>query len=101
MVEEKPFNHSGLKTADASIINGQGVLHTIIISMNDAAPTAGTITVYDGTAAASGKALFSWTLTTAVFTPFSILLVCPFNDGLYIDFTTTADVNVALTYKGF
>jgi hypothetical protein len=97
-MSKESFRSSGLKVADALVISGQGVLHTIVISCNDAAPTAGTIVVYDDIAE-TGTKLFSWTVTTAVFTPVSVLLDVDFNKGLYIGFTTTADVNVSLQYK--
>lgn len=95
---EQQFNASGLYTADAAVANGPGFLHTIIISPNDAAPTAGSIDVYDNVLA-SGKKLLSWTLTTAVFTPVSVLLDCKFEKGIYVDFGTTADVNVSFSYR--
>lgn len=83
--------------ADAQIISGAGILHTITIAPNDAAPTAGTIDIYDSLTA-SGTKVFSWTLTTAVFSPFTIVLDCILTTGLYIDFTTTGDVNVSGSY---
>ncbi len=95
---EHRFVHSGLKVADALIKTGPGFLHALQFSQNDAAPTAGTIDVYDNTSA-SGTKLFSWTMTTAVFTPFSVILDVPFAIGLYFDFTTTADVNVSASYR--
>jgi len=84
--------------ADLIVAVGPGVLHTVTISEGDAAPTAGTIDIYDGTSAVGTK-LFTWTLTTAVFNPISILLDVKYNIGLFIDFTTTADVSVAVTYR--
>ncbi len=85
-------------TADALIKTGVGLLHSITFSCNDAAPTAGTIDVYDNTTN-SGSKIFSWTLTTAVFSPVTIILDVAFTTGLYIDFTTTADVNAVVSYR--
>ena len=93
-----PYISSGSVTGDTLVCTGAGILHTVTISPNDAAPTAGTIDVRDGVAAAGGTLLFSWTLTTAVFTPFTLVFDVPFTTGLYLDFTTTADVNVVATY---
>jgi hypothetical protein len=93
-----PYLSSGSVTGDTLVCTGSGLLHTITISQNDAAPTAGTIDVRDGVAAAGGTLLWSWTLTTAVFIPFTITFDIPFTTGLYLDFTTTADVNVVATY---
>jgi len=84
--------------SDTLVKSGAGSLHTITFSCNDAAPTAGTIDVYDNTSA-SGTKIFSWTLTTAVFVPVSIVLDVAISNGIYVDFTTTADVNVLLSYR--
>lgn len=95
---EQRFSSSGVITSDTAVKSGLGFVHAITISPNDAAPTAGTIDVYDNTAA-SGTKLFTWTLTTAVFTPFTVILDVSFATGLYVDFTTTADVAVAVSYR--
>jgi hypothetical protein len=87
-----------LKAADALLKTGQGFLHTITFMQGDAAPTAGTIVVYDNTAE-SGTELVNWTLTTAVFYPTTVTLDAKFSTGLYIGFTTTADVNVTVCYQ--
>jgi len=93
-----PYISSGSLVADGLVCTGSGILHTVTISQNDAAPTAGTIDVRDGVAAAGGTLLWSWTLTTAVFIPFTLTFDIPFSTGLYVDFTTTGDVNVVVTY---
>lgn len=95
---EQRFATSGALTSDTTVKSGVGFLHTITISQNDAAPTAGTIDVYDGTSA-TGTKLFTWTLTTAVFTPFTVTLDVAFAIGCYVDFTTTADVAVFVSYR--
>jgi hypothetical protein len=89
---------SGAKTADALIKTGTGYLHTVTISCNDAAPTAGSIIIYDNTAE-SGKILYSETFTTTAFRGFSVHLDVNFDTGLYIGFTTTADINCVLSYR--
>ena len=92
-----PTIGSGVKTADALVRTGAGFLHTLTFSCNDAAPTAGTIIVYDNTAE-SGTVLYSETFTTTVFRGYTVTLDIPFSTGLYIGFTTTADVNVQASY---
>lgn len=87
------------KVADALIKTGYGWLQCILISQNDAAPTAGTISVNDAVSAGTGTPLFTWVLTTAVFTPFQVCPQVPFTTGLYFDFTTTGDVNVTASYR--
>lgn len=99
MVVEHQYTSTGVKTADALIKTGSGFIHTITISQQDAAPTAGTIQIRDATAAGAGTVLFEWNLTTAVFVPFTVILDVTFGTGLYIDFTTTADVNVVGSYR--
>jgi hypothetical protein len=85
-------------TSDGLVKTGTGFLHTITFSQTDAAPTAGSIIVYDNTAE-SGTILFTHTQTTAVFMPVTITLDIPFTTGLYVGFTTTADVSVTISYK--
>lgn len=94
---EQRFSYSGI-TTDTAVKSGSGFLHTVTFSCNDAAPTAGTIDIYDNTAG-SGTKIFSWTLTTAVFNPTTIILDISFSTGLYVDFTTTGDVFVVLSYR--
>lgn len=85
-------------TADQQVKAGPGVLHTITFGQDDAAPTAGTIIVYDSLTE-TGTVLYKHTFTTAVFNPTTITLDCYFGTGLYIGFTTTADVGVTVTYR--
>lgn len=84
-------------TADDLVKTGVGVLHTLTFAQIDAAPTAGTIIVYDNTAE-SGQIIFSSTWTTAIFYPTTVLLDVAFSVGLYIGFTTTADIGVSVSY---
>lgn len=94
---EQRFAYS-LVTSDTAVKSAPGFLHTLTFSCNDAAPTAGTIDVYDNTAA-SGTKIFSWTCTTTAFVPCSVIIDAAFATGLYVDFTTTADVNVTVSYR--
>ena len=97
MKVEQRYAYS-LVAADTAVKSAPGFLHTLTFSCNDAAPTAGTIDVYDNTAA-SGTKIFSWTLTTTPFTPCSVVIDTNFATGLYVAFTTTADVNVTVSYR--
>ena len=85
-------------TADTLVKSGAGFLKTIAFAESDAAPTAGTIIIYDNTAE-SGTILYSETFSTTPFRGYAIELNVPFNTGLYVGFTTTADVGVTLSYK--
>lgn len=91
--------YSGVRYASDQLVkSGAGFLHTLTFSCNDAAPTAGSIIVYDNTAE-SGTILYSETFDTVAFRGYSVTLDVPFSTGLYIGFTTTADVNVTPSYR--
>ncbi len=85
-------------TADTQVKAGAGKLHTLTLSCNDAAPTAGSVIVYDSLTEA-GTQIFNHTFTTTPFAPISIVLDVKFSAGLFIGFTTTADVNVTAAYE--
>jgi hypothetical protein len=87
-----------LVTSDTLIKSGVGFLHSITFSPNDATPTAGTIIVYDNTAE-SGTQIFNWSVATIAFIPFTVILDVSFSVGCYVGFTTTADVNVTVSYR--
>ncbi len=83
--------------ADAAIVTGAGVLHTLIINTQDGTPVAGSFIIYDNTAA-SGRILYQEGNGTGTFRGYSILLDCAFSNGIYVDFFTVTDVQVAVTY---
>jgi hypothetical protein len=85
-------------TADTQIKASAGFLHTVTLSQDDAAPTAGTIVIFDDTAE-SGTQVFEWTLTTTVFMPVSLLFDRTMATGIYAGFTTTADVHVTVCFR--
>lgn len=84
--------------ADSLVKSGPGTIHTVTFSQADAAPTAGSITIYDSLTE-GGQTIFTHTFTTAVFQPTTITLDIPFTIGLYVGFATTADVSVTVTFK--
>lgn len=84
-------------TADNLVNTGVTRLHTATFSCNDAAPTAGSIIFYNNTAE-SGTQIFNHTFTTTPFAPFTVTFDCELATGLYVGFTTTADVNVTITF---
>jgi hypothetical protein len=94
----KTQNLRGINVAaDALVITGKGVIHSLTFSCNDAAPTAGSIIVYDNTAE-SGTILYSETFTTTAFRGYTVTLDRPFETGIYVGFTTTNDVNCVVSY---
>lgn len=94
---EQRFSYTNI-SADTAVKSGAGFLHTLTFAQIDAAPTAGTIIVYDNTAE-SGTVIFSSTWTTAVFFPTTVILDVSFSTGLYVGFTTTADIGVTVSYR--
>lgn len=92
-----PFTYLKV-TADTLIKTGSGTLGSLTFSCNDAAPTAGSIIVFDNTVE-SGTEIFNHTFTTTPFVPFTLPINVDFLTGLYIGFTTTADVNVTVAYR--
>lgn len=87
-----------IATGDALIKTGTGFLHTVTFGQTDAAPTAGSIIFYDNTAE-SGTVIYTHNFTITTFDPTTITLDVPFVTGLYVGFTTTADVTVTISYK--
>lgn len=85
-------------TADTQVSAGSGVLRSITIAQGDALPTAGSIIVYDSLTE-TGTILYSETLVATAFNGYTIHLGLPYGTGLFIGFTTVADVNVTLNHR--
>lgn len=95
---EQRFTGSAVVAADTLVLTGSGYVDSVTFSCNDAAPTAGSIIIYDNTAE-SGTVIFNHTFTTTPFMPFTVQLHRTVGTGIYIGFTTTNDVNVVLAYR--
>lgn len=85
-------------TGDTLVKSGSGFLHTVTIMPTDAAATAGTIVLYDNTAE-SGTIIGTIAIVAAYLVPVTLTFDCSFSTGLYVGFTTTADVNVTVSYR--
>ncbi len=86
-------------TADQLIKTGPGYVRSITC-YSDATATAGTIALRDNTASGAGNILWSFdVLAVAYNTPFTVDLQTPFSIGLYLDFTTTADVKCMVRFR--
>lgn len=87
-------------SADQLYKSGPGTLE-YITCYSDVAATAGTIAVRDSTAAGTGDILYEFTVVAAIgyTTPFTVPLRTRFSTGLYLDFTTTADMFCTLVYR--
>lgn len=91
------FTYRGDITADTQIKASAGVLHSLVCA-SDAAATAGSIVLYDNTAE-SGTVIYRLTLGTGFYPPSTMMFDVEFSTGLYIGFTTTADVNCTVSYR--
>jgi len=95
---EHQYSYQAVATSDTQVKASAGFLHTVTISCNDAAPTAGSLIIYDNTAE-SGTQVFNHTFTTTPFVPFTLTFDAVMTTGIYLGFTTTADVNVSVSYR--
>ena len=71
-----------------------------ITCYSDATATAGTIALRDSAVAGAGNILWSLDVLAADYSkPITVDLQTPFSVGLYLDFTTTADVKCMVRYR--
>lgn len=87
------------KTADASCKASAGFVHTISCAGTDAAATAGDVALRDATSAGSGTIVKQIGFAAAFQQPFTLILDQSFATGIYLDFTTTADVACNVSYR--
>ena len=86
-------------SADQLYKSGPGYVRSITC-YSDATATAGTIALRDNTAAGAGNILWSFDVSAVAYnTPFTFDLQTPFSIGLYLDFTTTADVKCMVRFR--
>lgn len=96
---EQRFSYDGNITADKQIKAAPGFVHQLVCIGTDAAATAGTIILYDNTAE-SGTIIFSWAVQAVAYTqPVVIPLNVSVATGIYLGFTTTADVTCTVSYR--
>ncbi len=94
---EQQFSHSHV-TSDTQVKGSAGFVHSLTFAQTDAAPTAGTIIVYDSLTEAN-TIIYSETFTTDVFRGFTVTLDVIATTGIYVGFTTTADVGCTVSYR--
>lgn len=97
MKTEQRFSFTRV-TADTQIKSGAGFLHALTFACADAAPTAGSIIVYDSLSE-TGTVIYSETFDTTAFRGYTVILDVSFSTGLYVGFTTTADVGCTVSYR--
>tara|TARA_R100001530_G_scaffold13251_3_gene12262 strand:+ start:1155 stop:1745 length:591 start_codon:yes stop_codon:yes gene_type:complete len=98
MKVEGQFSYSAVAVVDTQVKASAGFLHTVTIACNDAAPTAGSLIIYDNTAE-SGTIVFNHTFTTTPFAPLTVTLDMIMGTGIYVGMTTTGDVNFSCSFR--
>lgn len=88
---------ASLVTSDTVVLTGMGAIRQVTFACNDAAPTAGQIDIYDGVSS-SGTKIYSENFTTTPFRAYTVFINREIVNGIFVDFTTTNDVNVVVTY---
>lgn len=84
----KPALTSGLKTADAAILNQSGHLHSLMVIADGT--NAATVVLYDNASAASGTVLAKIIVdATSTFESFTALEGIECANGIYADVTGT------------
>ena len=100
MKVEHQFSYKAGVTADAAVGSaGTRFLHSVTCAGNDAAATAGDMTIRDATAAGAGTVVQTINFQAAYLVPFTIIIDATFATGIYFDFTTTADVMCSAAYR--
>ena len=99
MRTETQMSYCANKTADAQCgASGTRFVHTLTCASNDAAATAGSVALSDATAAGSGNVLVIG--FPAAYVPAATVIIdATFTTGIYLDFTTTADVSCTVSYR--
>lgn len=92
------FFSKAFVSSDTAVKSSSGFVHSITYSPSDAEATAGQINICDSLSLGRGTSTIYY-LTAAYHEPQTIILDQYFSTGIYVDFDTTADVNVSISYK--
>ena len=96
---EGQFTPSGNITSDTQIKASAGYVHNLVCIGTDATATAGTIILYNNTAE-SGTVIVSWAVqASAYLQPVVFPLDVVMSTGIYLGFTTTADITCTVSYR--
>lgn len=99
VVVEERFSYCADKAADAACKSSAGFVHNISCAGTDAAATAGDVALRDATSAGTGTIVKQIAFAAAFQQPFTLTIDSEFATGIYLDFTTTADVACAVSYR--
>lgn len=101
MRTEQQFSYKNVPHADTAVKASAGFIHEVWCVGSDAAPTAGSISFLDSTSAGAGTTILTVPITTTAWLypqkmlPSNIVVTT----GFYVDYTTTADVDCAVSYR--
>ena len=96
---EHYYSYCAALTADGACKASAGFVHTISCAGTDAAATAGSVALRDATAAGAGTVVQTIGFAAAFQQPFTLIIDSAFSTGIYLDFTTTADVACSVSYR--
>lgn len=96
---EHQYSYCAGIVADGSCKASAGFLHTVTCAGDDAAATAGSLAIRDATSAGSGTIIQNVNFAAAYFAPVTMTFDVIFSTGLYLDFTTTGDVECSASYR--
>lgn len=99
LVTEQRYLLSATVTGDTQIKASAGFAKDVTCIGTDAAATAGSIVLYNNTTK-SAPAIWTWNVAAAaVLTPITFPIDFVASTGLYLGFTTTADVQCYVRYR--
>lgn len=97
---EQQFSFA-IDDADLVVKAAPGFLHSVWCYPEDAAATAGTVRITNTTAAGGAETTEVWgdDFAASAYRPVGAVLDIVMTTGIVIDFTTTADVKCAVSYR--
>ena len=96
---EQQFSYKNIPHADTQVKASAGFIHAITCNSSDAAATAGSISILDSTAAGAGTTILTYNILAQNYLPWTNVLNITTTTGIYIDFTTTGDVDCVVSYR--
>ena len=96
---EGQFSYKNIPHADTQVKASAGFIHAITCNSSDAAATAGSIAILDSTAAGAGTTILIYNILAANYLPWTSILDVVTTTGIYIDYTTTGDVDCVVSYR--
>lgn len=96
---EQQFSYKPILHTDTQVKASAGFIHTITCNSSDAAATAGSIAVLDATSAGTGTNIITYNILAQNYLPWTSVLDVVTTTGIYVDFTTTGDIDCVVSYR--